>query len=557
MPEGITLNPVTGEMSGTPLDRGDFAFTVQVTDNNSVTAIKTFFWLVSGDLSIVTGAIPDGANGENYNFTLQAKGGLPPYTWRVKSDTLPEGLSFNSSTGTIYGRPTTRQAYSFTVEVSDNDAPAQVVEMTYNIEILDELYIHTRTISNGRIDLPYSAVILASLGRQPYTWRIESGALPPGLRLSGLPDQATIEGAPIEVGTFVFTLEVSDADTPVKTSFQEYTVKIFGDVVIETNALEAAFRGEPYSNTIAVAGGKLPYAWDMVEGGLPTGLSLNSTTGHISGVTTLDVGQSAAFTVRVTDAGNPYGFDEREFVIHVIDPLTIETDSIQDALQKAFYQTVISGNGGVSPYTWSMESGLLPEGITLDPDTGMISGTPMECGAFNFTLRLFDAAPITNTTTHAYALNVVCCNDYTLTGSVLAQEGGGLSGPDALAGITVRLCGNGDQEMVTNESGTYLFDHLENGAYTISPEKPITGFMPSSATIDIVNRDIVAQDILAFRLWGDVNGDSEVDIADAILALQIMSGESEVGTIHPEASAQEKIGIQDAVMIIQKVSETR
>ena len=85
----------------------------------------------------------------------------------------------------------------------------------------------------------------------------------------------------------------------------------------------------------------------------------------------------------------------------------------------------------------------------------------------------------------------------------------------------------------------------------------MTGFAPLSATIDIVNRDAVAQDILAFRLWGDVNGDSAVDIVGAILSLQIMSGKSEVETIHPEASAQEKIAIQDAVMIMQTVSETR
>ena len=163
MPEGITLNPATGELSGTPTDSGDFVFTIQVTDSGSDTAEKEFFMHVSAELEIITGAIPDGAKDISYNATLEAKGGLLPYSWRIKSGTLPSGLSFNSS-GTIYGKPTTRQTYSFTVEVSDNDSPAQTAEQTYIIDIQDDLYVYTISIPNGRIDQAYQATVKASLG---------------------------------------------------------------------------------------------------------------------------------------------------------------------------------------------------------------------------------------------------------------------------------------------------------------------------------------------------------------------------------------------------------
>ena len=337
MPSGIVLTPETSELSGIAEDRGDFIFTIKVMDSGYDTAQKEFFCHVSDDLTIATGAIPDGASGENYNFTLEGKGGLPPYTWRIKSGTLPSGMSFNGATGTISGKPTTRQIYPFTVEVSDNDTPAQTAEMTYIIKMLDELYIYTQTISNGRIDLPYSAVILASLGRPPYSWRVESGVLPPGLTLSSSPDPAIIEGTPTEVGTFVFTLKVSDTGTPVKTSLQEYTVKIYGDVVIETEGLKNANCGIPYSDTIMASGGELPYVWQITEGSLPSGLSLNSATGHISGITHLINGHSSEFTVRVSDAGNPSGFDEKELVIYVTDPLGIVTKDIQKGMQKLEY----------------------------------------------------------------------------------------------------------------------------------------------------------------------------------------------------------------------------
>ena len=124
LPDGVTLNGQTGEITGTPADKGDYMFTIKATDAKSATTQKEFSWHISGSLSIATGAVPDGAKDKPYNFTLEAKGGLPPYQWRIKSGTLPSGLSFSGSTGTIYGKPTTRQTYTFTVEVNDNDSPA-------------------------------------------------------------------------------------------------------------------------------------------------------------------------------------------------------------------------------------------------------------------------------------------------------------------------------------------------------------------------------------------------------------------------------------------------
>ncbi|MCK4487657.1 MAG: putative Ig domain-containing protein [Desulfobacterales bacterium] len=281
MPEGITLNSESGELSGTPVDKGDFLFTIQVTDANSSTAEKEFFWHMSGDLTIVTNVIADGAEGVPYSFTLEAKGGILPYTWRLKSGTLPSGLSFNQATGTVSGTPTTRQTYSFTIEVNDSDSPAQTTEKTYIMEVLDDLYIYTKTIPNGSMDEAYTATIKAELGKPPYTWRLESGVLPPGLALTTSPTVATIDGTPTATGTYVFTLEVRDTGTPVKYATRQYTVEIYGDMTIETTGLECAYRGIPYSDSIVVSGGELPYTWRLLEGSLPAGLSLNSTSGHV------------------------------------------------------------------------------------------------------------------------------------------------------------------------------------------------------------------------------------------------------------------------------------
>ncbi|MEA3486996.1 MAG: putative Ig domain-containing protein [Thermodesulfobacteriota bacterium] len=316
LPEGISLNARTGELTGAPADKGGFVFTIQITDADKDTTEKEFFCHISGDLNIVAGAIPDGARGASYNFILEAEGGLSPYNYRIKSGALPTGLFLNTATGTIYGRPANLETRSFTIEISDNDSPAQKADKTYTIEVLDDLYIFTTGIPDGRLDNAYTATIRALLGKPPYKWRLQSGLLPPGLMLSSSPTTAAIEGKPIEIGSYLFTLEVSDSGTPVIYVTKEYTVKIHGDLIIETTGIKNAGRGASYSDNIVAANGKPPYAWKITEGSLPVGLSLNSTSGHISGITTMVSGQSSIFKVRVTDSGNPPDFDEKEFVIH-------------------------------------------------------------------------------------------------------------------------------------------------------------------------------------------------------------------------------------------------
>ena len=241
--------------------------------------------------------------------------------WRIKTGSLPSGLSLNQATGTIYGTPTAGEDRTFTIEVNDSDSPAQTAEKTFSMEVTDQLFISTKSIPNGRVDGAYTATIRAQLGTPPYSWQLHSGDLPPGLVLISSPTVVTIEGTSTTPGTYVFTLEVSDSDIPPQTATQEYTAEIYTAVEIETDALLCAYKGASYSDTVVVSGGQPPYNWQMTEGNLPDGLNLNSTTGQISGTADAVTGFSSVFTVKATDSGSPSDFDEKELVIYVINPL--------------------------------------------------------------------------------------------------------------------------------------------------------------------------------------------------------------------------------------------
>ncbi|MCX5884570.1 MAG: putative Ig domain-containing protein [Proteobacteria bacterium] len=489
MPAGMNLNQQTGELTGLPTNKGDFVFTINVTDTNGATAQKEFFWHVSDTLSIMTGAIPDGAKDIPYSFTLIATGGLQPYSWRLKNGTLPTGLSINGSTGTISGNPTTKQTFSFTIEVSDSDSPAQTAEKTYIMEVLDDLYIYTKTIPNGRINEPYTTTVMAKLGTPPYSWRLESGVLPTGFTLITSPSVATLEGTPTASGTYTFSLEVSDSGTPVKHATRQFTIDIYGDVKFETTALKTANRGIPYSDNIIVSGGTLPYSYKLTSGNLPQGLTLNSTSGHISGTPDSTTSQSSTFTVRVIDSGSPPDSVEKEFVIYVVDPLSITTQDIQSALQKSFYQTTFSGQGGLSPYHWSIQSGNLPQGLQLDEATGVLSGIPVVCGTFDFTVQLTDSSPVPNTTMKTFNLNVVCSDGYELSGKV-----------STLSDVIMVLSGNTSATTTTDTSGSYKFQHLTNGTYTVTPSKSGYTFNPTNRQVTINGGNQTGIDFTALAL---------------------------------------------------------
>ncbi len=153
-------------------------------------------------------------------------------------------------------------------------------------------------------------------------------------------------------------------------------------------SLPGATAGSPYSQALGASGGKPPYSWSLVAGGgqLPPGLSLSST-GVISGLPPA-VG-SYSFTVQVTDSAS---FIAQKLLTLQIaaPPLSISTLTVPFAIRGSAYSQQLIANGGTPPYTWSLLSGSLPAGLTLDSRAGLISGTPDVAGSFSVAVAVKD-----------------------------------------------------------------------------------------------------------------------------------------------------------------------
>jgi hypothetical protein len=323
--------------------------------------------------SITTGALPAGTVGESYGATISATGGVAPYTFTIVSGTLPTGLTL-ATNGKISGTPTTVETSTFTVQVTDSEAAPRTATAILSIKInavSQTLAITTTNLPAGTVDTAYSQKIVATGGTTPYTFSITSGTLPAGLTLS---TSGTISGTPTTTGTSPFTVTVTDSSSPAQTASAPLSITIDAEqqLTITTTSLPAGLVGQAYTATIAATGGAQPYAFSITSGILPAGLAL-STGGIISGTpTTLG---TSPFTVTVTDASHPQMTAHANLSITVDAALAITTTTLPPATIGRAYSATITATGGVPPYTFSILTGSLPNGLTLSA-AGIISGTP-------------------------------------------------------------------------------------------------------------------------------------------------------------------------------------
>jgi hypothetical protein len=148
--------------------------------------------------------------------------------------------------------------------------------------------------------------------------------------------------------------------------------------------------GDPYDAKLDAEGGTEPYTWELAPGcTLPAGLSLDRDTGTISGSPTST--GTTRFTVQVTDRAAETA--PLDFFITIVPALRISRKGLPQGFESPRYSAELRAEGGTAPYTWELApGGTLPAGLSLDRDTGTITGSPTSSGTMRFTVQATDVA---------------------------------------------------------------------------------------------------------------------------------------------------------------------
>ena len=225
LPAGLTLDPITGTLTGTPTATGTTAPIFRLEDSSTPEqsvqkSLTITITTTPQPLTITTASLPEGAVNQPYPpTTVQATGGIQPYTWSV-NPALPNGMQFNvHSPGTISGTPLTAGTTTHTFTVSDSDTPSKqtATQLSLTIHPTPTPLVITSpsgsSLPNGRVGKNYSTTLTGSGGILPYTWSI-TPALPTGLVLNTATGAITGKPASGTIGIYSLTITLRDSALP-------------------------------------------------------------------------------------------------------------------------------------------------------------------------------------------------------------------------------------------------------------------------------------------------------------------------------------------------------
>ena len=252
--------------------------------------------------------------------------------------------------------------------------------------------------SGARVGTAINSVLSVNGGSSPYTFSVVAGTLPPGVTLSA--NSGTISGTPTKSGTYSFEVQVADNNGGTGTRTFQITISsstAVGVTINPSSATVASAKAEQFtaivSNTPNVGVTWSASSGTITVNGLYTApkVSANTTTTVIA-KSAADPTKSATATVTITAVSQPPAF-------------SVTTTSLPAATSGSAYSDTLQASGGKTPYKWSISSGYLPSGLSLQ-SSGSISGATTQTGSFSVTIEATDASSPQQVATKALTLTV-------------------------------------------------------------------------------------------------------------------------------------------------------
>ena len=368
LPSGLSINSASGVISGTVAPTADSGgpYTVTVTaSGGGASDSQTFTWTVNNPISIAT--VDDQVNvvGDVVALPISATTATgDPLTFSAAG--LPPGLTIAASTGVVSGdiasTADVADPYDVTLTVNDGGISAS---QSFSWFVSHLSLTNPGPQTNATDDVVYLAV--SAQDNSGDTLDFQTAGLPAGLSING--QTGVISGsisATADAGSpYIVTVSATGGGYTASQSFS-WTVSriVIADPGIQASAGDAV---SLQVNVVDHNSDSLGYA----AGGLPAGLSMNSTTGLISGVISSMAATGNPYTVTVV-ANNGAGHSAIDTFQWWVSQLSLTNPGAEEsATGDPVSVQFVGQGGGDAPLTYAASG--LPDGLTLDPSTGLIS----------------------------------------------------------------------------------------------------------------------------------------------------------------------------------------
>jgi len=302
--------------------------------------------------------------------------GSPAPSFSVASGTLPPGLSLNSTTGVLSGAPTTSGSFPFTIQAANGISPP-AVSPTLTISV-SAAALAAPTITSASSTMATATTAMSftvTTTGSPTPTITESGVLPGGVSFTDNGDgSASIAGTPASgsEGTYPITIAATNGVSP--DASQAFTLTVYGLAPAFTadSPPVTAVTGTSYSYTFTASGDPAP-AFSVASGTLPPGLSLNSTTGVLSGTPTTS--GSFYFTVQAANGISPAAVSPTLQVVSASG--TTSSNTAEDDFQRAnsVGWGTTTNNDGLTNYAWQRDLASGQPYSDISSDNGIITYT--------------------------------------------------------------------------------------------------------------------------------------------------------------------------------------
>lgn len=364
LPAGLSINPTTGDITGTPTaTSGATNYTVTASYGGGITATATVNIKVSAPTISYAGSPVTIYTGSAMLALSPTTVGGTPTSYSAAS--LPPGLSIDPTTGAITGAPTTTSAatnYTVTATYSGGITATTTV----NIKVLAPSISYTGSPFSYFTGLTVTTLTPTTVGGAPTSY---SGTLPAGLTLNT--STGTISGTPTAA---------SAATNYTITATYGAGVTATATINIKVTASTIAYAGSPFTytagtaittaNSTEVGGNPVSYS-----GTLPAGLTLNASTGSITGTPTT-AAAATVYPITATYTGGATATTNITITVNPAKPVISYTGSPFAFTSGTAISPLNPNNTGGTAASWSISPTTLPAGLSFDNTTGIISGTP-------------------------------------------------------------------------------------------------------------------------------------------------------------------------------------